>query len=291
MSSLLPADHLPFWRAICLQPHDDLHRLVFADYLEESGEPEAVARAHYIRAQIEQSLLPATDPRYQELQTLITRIEEYFLEDFRRELPQWVIEEGDVEYRRGFPDRLTITFDRRFDTAVREILETYPITALHLSDIRGYQRLDTTPYYHVFEQRPWLEKLTYLGFGPNFSMISSPVEDTAEVGTCFFHSLMTTRSFSQLRTLNLKGNRITNQWLVRFLSRLEQASFAESLRVLDLTDCLLITDAGANILATARGLDQLECLRLRNLELSQSSISMLRRRFGDRLDYAGPDLV
>ena len=45
-------EHLPFLRAICADPADDLPRLVYADFLEESGDPDQIARAHFIRAQI-----------------------------------------------------------------------------------------------------------------------------------------------------------------------------------------------------------------------------------------------
>ena len=46
-------EHQPFLAAIAASPDDDLPRLVYADYLEESGVPGRVARAHFIRKQIE----------------------------------------------------------------------------------------------------------------------------------------------------------------------------------------------------------------------------------------------
>jgi uncharacterized protein (TIGR02996 family) len=39
-------------RAICEDPDDDTVRLVYADWLEERGEPDEVARAEFIRVQV-----------------------------------------------------------------------------------------------------------------------------------------------------------------------------------------------------------------------------------------------
>jgi uncharacterized protein (TIGR02996 family) len=46
---MLPAGHLPFLRAICDHPADDAPRLVFADWLDEHGDPD---RARFIRVQV-----------------------------------------------------------------------------------------------------------------------------------------------------------------------------------------------------------------------------------------------
>jgi uncharacterized protein (TIGR02996 family) len=51
MTDELTADAL--LAAVCAAPDDDLPRLAFADYLEESGDPAAVARAEFIRVQCE----------------------------------------------------------------------------------------------------------------------------------------------------------------------------------------------------------------------------------------------
>ena len=49
-------DHQAFLSAIIDRPDDDLLRLVFADFLEERGDPD---RAEFIRLQIEHA---ATEP-------------------------------------------------------------------------------------------------------------------------------------------------------------------------------------------------------------------------------------
>jgi uncharacterized protein (TIGR02996 family) len=45
-----PSDHEPFLRAICEAPDDDAPRLVFADWLDEQGDPD---RAEFIRLHIQ----------------------------------------------------------------------------------------------------------------------------------------------------------------------------------------------------------------------------------------------
>lgn len=52
-------DRAAFMRTICENPHDDTPRLIFADWLEEQGDLESLARAEFIRAQIEISRLPS----------------------------------------------------------------------------------------------------------------------------------------------------------------------------------------------------------------------------------------
>jgi uncharacterized protein (TIGR02996 family) len=51
--------HDGFLRAILDEPDDDVHRLVYADWLEERGDP----RGEFIRAQVEAAALPDGDPR------------------------------------------------------------------------------------------------------------------------------------------------------------------------------------------------------------------------------------
>jgi uncharacterized protein (TIGR02996 family) len=56
--------HEAFLRAILDEPDDDVHRLVYADWLEEGDDP----RGPFIRAQVEAASLPAGDPRRAELE-------------------------------------------------------------------------------------------------------------------------------------------------------------------------------------------------------------------------------
>jgi uncharacterized protein (TIGR02996 family) len=56
-----------FLQAILEAPDDDTPRLVYADWLDETGKPEDAARAELIRVQIEQVRCEYKSPRYEEL--------------------------------------------------------------------------------------------------------------------------------------------------------------------------------------------------------------------------------
>lgn len=53
--------------AIWDNPHDDLPRLVYADWLDETGEPAKVARAEFIRVQCELAKMDEDGPMWKEL--------------------------------------------------------------------------------------------------------------------------------------------------------------------------------------------------------------------------------
>lgn len=59
-----------FLEAITSEPDDLSHRLVFSDWLEDRGDEPALARAAFIRAQIERATLPAYHPRARHLARL-----------------------------------------------------------------------------------------------------------------------------------------------------------------------------------------------------------------------------
>src|SRR5437870_8421512 len=62
-AGMAASDHAAFRRAIAADPADLTSRLVYADFLEETGEPAYVARAEFIRAQIEADGLPRNEWR------------------------------------------------------------------------------------------------------------------------------------------------------------------------------------------------------------------------------------
>jgi uncharacterized protein (TIGR02996 family) len=63
--------HEPFLEAIRGEPDEDVHRLVFADWLEEHGDPD---RAELIRVQCDLARLPNDDPRRAELEVREIRL-------------------------------------------------------------------------------------------------------------------------------------------------------------------------------------------------------------------------
>ncbi len=98
-------DKSGFWKSICADPDDDVPRLVFADYLDEHGQPE---RAELIRAQCDLETLPLSDPRRLDLEMTARRLLHEHYEEWVEELPKWVNRQT-VTFRRGFPYGIRVT--------------------------------------------------------------------------------------------------------------------------------------------------------------------------------------
>jgi uncharacterized protein (TIGR02996 family) len=73
-------DHDAFHRAILAEPAADVHRLVYADWLDETGGPADAVRAEFIRVQCEADALPAFDRRRRALDQRAT---ELFLQNWQ----------------------------------------------------------------------------------------------------------------------------------------------------------------------------------------------------------------
>ncbi len=82
------------------RPHDDTPRLVYADWLEETGDPANVARAEFIRLQCELAELDEDDPRRPELEKREGRLWKAHGRTWRAGLPS-PLKVG--KFHRGFP--------------------------------------------------------------------------------------------------------------------------------------------------------------------------------------------
>ncbi len=87
-------------KSVLASPDDDLPRLVYADWLDEHGDPD---RAEFIRTQIELANLPDYDPRFRALEDreheLLNEHEQGWLGVTAVGLHEW-------EWRRGFVDEI-----------------------------------------------------------------------------------------------------------------------------------------------------------------------------------------
>jgi uncharacterized protein (TIGR02996 family) len=101
-------DHSGFLADIVANPEDDAPRLIFADWLEDHGDPD---RAEFIRTQIELARLDedATDrPKLERReQVLLAENRERWL----AELPAWARKEAG-KFCRGFVSEMTLTGNR-----------------------------------------------------------------------------------------------------------------------------------------------------------------------------------
>jgi uncharacterized protein (TIGR02996 family) len=132
-------DELALLKAVACNPHDDLPRLVYADWLEERGRAE---RAHFIRLQIEEHHCTAWSGREQRRTEMLGLLQEHGAAWFR-ELPRWVRQwYGDghnrVEYRRGFVEEVSVIGSHflRYGT---QLLDRTPLVSLRLYELRWLQ--------------------------------------------------------------------------------------------------------------------------------------------------------
>ncbi len=153
-------------QAVLASPDDDLPRLVFADYLEENGDPD---RAAFIRAQIEL----AKTPEYEPFAVLCkTRKREWLTgEGWVASLPEWssIIYSAtswiQTPFRRGFGWAIRTMNPIDLDRELSSFASREPVGELHL----GTATLDQ---WREFAASPWLTRIRSVAL----TGISSPNE-------------------------------------------------------------------------------------------------------------------
>jgi uncharacterized protein (TIGR02996 family) len=113
-------------QSILNNPDDDSPRLVFADWLEEHGEPE---RAEFIRVQFESERYPIESKRWRILDRRASELLEQHRKPWNR-LPKKLVNR--VVFRRGFVDKVTMPVER-FVESGRKLFEVEPVRALRPS--------------------------------------------------------------------------------------------------------------------------------------------------------------
>jgi uncharacterized protein (TIGR02996 family) len=98
-------DEQPFLDAILARPADDAPRLVYADFLADTGSPADAARSDLVRVQLALARLPDDHPRRAELNDRQTGL-------LQRHLPEWSAHlrglAAGVDFRRGLPDSVSV---------------------------------------------------------------------------------------------------------------------------------------------------------------------------------------
>ena len=270
-------EQLPFLQAIAANPADDLPRLIFADFLEESGEPDSIARAHFIRAQIALVELLPGSPAFRDTIALQNRLFEMYSEDWIWDLPEPRHAEGNPAWRRGFIEFVRMSWeDFVRDT---EMFETVPITRVQAFRANYNHGITIAEV----DRTPHVERITHLQIGPSMrpDALDSDNSDTDGI----LKVLLVSRGFRSLTHLDLSANNFNNANLIEFVLRLPDAAFAQTLRSLDLSELYGLDDAIGNVLATARGLELLERLSLKQTQLADPVRAILRQRFGIRVQF------
>jgi len=231
-----------FLERVNAHPDEDWPRLVYADWLDEQGDP----RGRFIRVQCALARLAADDPRRFDL----AQCEEALLDTH---YPQWTeslrgLASG-PEFRRGFVEVVNIEA-RVFLKRAEELYRLAPIRHVRLLDVGS----SLTPV----SQSPYLAKITGLTL---FAQ---------HLGDAVLLALADSPHLHSLNHLELGRNRISDLGL-RTLSRTAQFT---KLAALDLGDNQ-ITDAGVQTLAASFGLESLHRIELRRNEIGPDGLDAL----------------
>src|SRR5690242_5801815 len=94
------------YQAILANPDDDAPRLVYADWLDEHGQPE---RAEFIRVQCAMARIPPHTARWRPLHERSVRLEREWRVQWTGPAQELVLE---PQLRRGFVDGVRLTIDQ-----------------------------------------------------------------------------------------------------------------------------------------------------------------------------------
>ena len=268
-------EHLTFLRAVAANPADDLPRLVYADFLEETGEPDSIARAHFIRAQIALTQLVPETPEYRETEALQDRLLEMYRDVWIWDVPADMHSEGRPVWRRGFIEFLRLPWQRFIEAT--EMFSTVPITRVQITAARHGPMSAVS-----IDAAPHVRRITHLHLDRLHSIgMNGILPRYPGLLDIFVRS----QTFVGLTHLDFSGSSIDTARLVEFILQLDETAWATSLKELDLSDIPALGDAVGSTLATARGLESLDRLILKRTELSEPVRAMLRRRFGERVVF------
>ncbi|AMV28162.1 Leucine Rich repeats (2 copies) [Gemmata sp. SH-PL17] len=245
-------DHDALLHAIGEHPEEDTPRLMFADWLEENGQPE---RADFVRNQIELTRRELTAAERHQL----VKKNVYYLTNW---VPHWKaqlpridgIEWGD--FNRGLIEEVQAADDRSVIQHADAIFRVPGIHVLRLRRLRRAQALAEVP------QLARLRALKMVSAGAH--------EDGLGI-------LLASPHLGQLVVLDLHGNRIDNVVSVNIAGGWFQ----------NLTELWLgsnrVGNRGARALASSPYMTQLRLLDLQDNPIDHAACSTLRSRFWSKV--------
>lgn len=274
----------PFLQEILAAPGDDGPRLVYADWLEERGDP----RGEFIRIQCELAKQPVQPSRLDPLEKdynhdgpaeLRFREAELLRENWR----EWL---GSVRgsctkwsFHRGFIEFIEIDA-ARFVELASQLFSEHPIRAATIrhgpadqiakcSQLMGLTGLSLGPHTLTLDALELLLGSTYFPRLKRLIMVHNRLTDE------HMALLTRSRSLTELQELNLTGNDIRNDG-VQMLASAANLKDLQSLHLNSNSIRLL----GARAIANSPYLQQLKYLDVRNNPIPRRGIDVIRERFG-----------
>jgi uncharacterized protein (TIGR02996 family) len=212
-------------RAVCESPDDDTPRLVYADWLDENGEPE---RAEFIRVQI--ALARGSDePRLKKReQKLLAKFGNVWLEPVQQYIAEpwgfgWECDERGWEFDRGFLSRLFVAGEtgEEFFTAADNLFQEYPLRTLWFPQLKDFG---------FISEWAGLQRVTEVMFH-GWCCSHSDGGDVTWIGELF-----TSPHAGNLRALHLRGTSEEGAWLtLDVIQELAGSTTLRALRYLNLS--------------------------------------------------------
>lgn len=139
------------YRAVCEYPNEDTPRLIFADLIEEEGDPQ---RAAFIRTQVELARVPEYDPFWAQCrQRNPDAIRGWGMAHTLPRLPDGFSWRA-FQFSRGFPCRASVLKLDAFLRSGEQLFKTAPIQTLELDHASGISKQFTQ-----FVECPHLERI------------------------------------------------------------------------------------------------------------------------------------
>jgi uncharacterized protein (TIGR02996 family) len=266
------------YRAIMDAPDDDAPRLVWADWLDEHGDPD---RAAFVRLQCQWAALDPGDPRMDQLWERWSGLLE-------RNRDRWTAGLGDYarncRFWRGLPDWFDVVTGQLSDQ-VAELRRQVPAQCLNLhltalpEGLRYWPGLDSVrcldiiepapdPFYPGSSLRGWV----WLLQSPRLRGLRSlQVEmDLTSVGVL---SAIAAADWPHLRELSVRVPNAESEKPPAAWADMPEANWFPGLRALDLWGCYLGDGGIASLLSTRRALE------LTRLNLGLNGLSPAAFRF------------
>jgi uncharacterized protein (TIGR02996 family) len=250
-----------FLQAIFAEPGEDTHRLAYADWLEERGDPASLARAEFIRVQVELARLPPDDARGAELRKREEKLWGANRSAWLGSVPR-SLRRPDLRFHRGFLEEVRLSpaaLLRHGDT----LFGRHPIRRVHLEGPLATQEASELAV------RPFLARLTTLGLGAGFA-VYSPFSYLSFCDPDALRILLGTPYLSGLSELYLGGTAVGR----RGAAGLAAWQWLGHLTLLDLRACH-IGDRGVEALVTAPDLGRLTSLWLDGNQIGNPGVAAL----------------
>lgn len=252
-----------FLKAILADPDDDSPRLIYADWLDEQGQPE---RAEFIRVQCELARLPEGEPRRGELEArereLLTLHQGAWATDALRPLTGMVTSWW---FRRGFIEKVTVE--------ARGVLA-------HADALFGRAPIRQLGVYLA---RRRIQSLLVL---PHVARLAGLYLSGNSLGGDGVRWVAASPFLGRLTTLGLRYNGMGDEGA----ETIAASPHLPCLRTLELA-VNNIGDAGALALARSYHFPRLVNLDLNGNPIGNEALDVLRGRFGDGLSPSEPPVI